>query len=280
MYKDVFPDKPNALKTIFGKDKVIIGMIHCKALPGSPHYEGNMKEVINFALEDAKKLVENGIDGLQIENAWDLPFQNPDDISYETVAGLTAVAVEIKHKFDIPIGVNLLANGVIPAFAVAVSSDLYWVRCNQWTNAYVANEGIVEGPSAKALRYRTQLKAKNIKVFTDVHVKHGSHAITADRSIEEQALDNIFFDSDVLIATGQRTGDETKTEEITTIKNVSKIPVIVGSGCSEKNIERILSVADGAIVGTHLKENDLWWNPVDAKKVKSLMDVVRRARGE
>ena len=33
------------------------------------------------------------------------------------------------------------------------------VRVNQWANAYVANEGIIEGPAAKATRYRAWLRA-------------------------------------------------------------------------------------------------------------------------
>ena len=32
----VLPKKNNSIKEIFGKDKVIIGMIHTKALPGAP----------------------------------------------------------------------------------------------------------------------------------------------------------------------------------------------------------------------------------------------------
>jgi len=280
LFKDVFPDRPNALKEIFGKDKIVIGMIHCKPLPGSPFYNGNFRETLDAAVQDARTFVENGIDGLQIENAWDLPFPNPRDISFETVAGLTAVAMELRTKFDIPVGVNMLANGVVPAMAVASVSSLLWVRCNQWANAYVANEGFVEGPSAKALRYRSFLKSDSIKVFADVHVKHGSHAITADRSVEEQALDNVFFAADVLIATGERTGDETSSDEIRRIKAASKLPVIVGSGTCENNITRILGECEGAIAGTHLKVDDKWWNPVDSEKVTRLMRIVRKFRGE
>lgn len=280
VFKDVFPDKPDALKEIFKREKIVIGMIHCKPLPGSPYYEGNFKATLAAAVEDARVFTENGIDGVQIENAWDIPFPNPRDLSFETVAGLTAVAMELKAKFELPIGVNMLANGVVPAMAVAAASGLMWVRCNQWANAYVANEGFVEGPSARALRYRSFLKADDVKVFADVHVKHGSHAITADRSIQEQALDNVFFGADVLIATGQRTGDETSSQEIREIKSASKLPVIVGSGTCQGNIERILSECEGAIAGTHLKVDDKWWNPVDPEKVKSLMKTVSRLRGD
>src|SRR5437763_1761049 len=80
-------------------------------------------------------------------------------------------------------------------------------RVNQWANAYVANEGIVEGAAAEALRYRSALRAEDIRIFADAHVKHGAHAIVQDRPLEELVRDVEFFSADAVIATGQRTGD-------------------------------------------------------------------------
>lgn len=34
-----------------------------------------------------------------------------------------------------------------------------FVRVNQWANAYVANEGIIEGQAAHAARYRSRIGA-------------------------------------------------------------------------------------------------------------------------
>ena len=45
-------------------------------------------------------------------------------------------------------GVNVLANAALPALAVAKASGANFVRVNQWANAYVANEGFVEGEAA------------------------------------------------------------------------------------------------------------------------------------
>jgi predicted TIM-barrel enzyme len=36
----------------------------------------------------------------------------------------------------------------------------------------------------------------------------------------------------------------------------------------------ILSVADGAIVASSLKEDGNWWSPVSTERVKRLMEVV------
>ncbi|GED72970.1 BtpA protein [Brevibacillus reuszeri] len=275
----IFPPKQNALLEILPVKKPIIGMIHLKPLPGSPHYKGeSVHEMIDFALEDASRLIEGGIDGLQIENAWDLPFPKPEDFGHETVAAMTAVGVELAKMSKVPIGVNCLANAVLPAIAIAKAIQAKWVRSNQWVNAYIANEGFIEGSSAKAMRYKARLFGDDIKILADVHVKHGSHAIVADRSLSEQTRDNEFFDADILIATGNRTGDETALDEILGIKENASLPVIVGSGMTEQNAKKILSVADGAIVGSFLKENGNWWERVDTEKVKRFMDQVQSLR--
>lgn len=275
----VFPDKGDVLDRLFSVKKPIIGMVHLKPLPGAPRYKGeSMDEIIEHALRDVRALEEGGVDGLQIENAWDLPFAKPDDIGYETVAAMTAVGIEIARASKLPLGVNCLANAVIPALAIAKGCKAKWVRSNQWVNAYIANEGFVEGASAKAMRYRAALFGDDIKILADVHVKHGSHAIVADRSLAEQTRDNEFFDADVLIATGNRTGDETKLDEIRGIKDHTSLPVIVGSGMTEQNARTILSVADGAIVGSSLKRNGNWWEPVDRERVLRFMEQVAALR--
>ena len=134
----------------------------------------------------------------------------------------------------------------------------------------------MEGEAAKVSRYRSWLRAKNLKVFADVHVKHGSHAIVADRSITELTRDAEFFDADAVIATGQRTGDSATYDEIKTIKSATSLPVLVGSGVNVENIAEILSVADGVIIASSLKRDGLWWNEVDTERVAEFMKAVRR----
>ncbi len=275
----VLPQKPNALLEIFGVIKPIAGMIHLRPLPGAPRFAGgDLSDVVEWAVNDALAWQEGGADGLVFENAWDLPFAKPDEIGPESVAAMAAVITEVKRHVKLPFGVNFLANAAIPALAVARATNASFIRVNQWANAYVANEGFMEGQSARALRYRSHIKGDSIRVFADVHVKHGSHAIVADRSLDEQTRDVVFFDADVLIATGQRTGDETPMSEIQGIKGSTTLPVIIGSGVSEHNAATLLKTADGAIVGSALKQDGVWWNPVDVQRVRRLMSVVRSLR--
>jgi uncharacterized protein len=275
----VYRDKPNAILELFGTSKAIIGVIHSLALPGSPSYEGaSIEELAAFAVEEAERYARGGVDGLILENHGDIPFSKPEDIGPETVAAMAVMAQRVRARVGLPLGINMLANAAVPALATAHASGSAFIRVNQWANAYVANEGIIEGPAAKAMRYRSWIHAKRVKVFADVHVKHGAHAIVADRSIPELARDAEFFDADVVIATGQRTGNAATIAEISEISEGTRLPVVLGSGVDVENVGDLLGVADGAIVASSLKEDGVWWTPASERKVAAFMQVVRQLR--
>ena len=52
----------------------IIGVVHLKALPGSPLYANNLDQIYEYALKDAETLVKGGVDSIIIENFGDNPF--------------------------------------------------------------------------------------------------------------------------------------------------------------------------------------------------------------
>jgi membrane complex biogenesis BtpA family protein len=271
--------RTNAIQTVFGHRKVIIGVIHSWALPGAPRYDGRpMQDVVDFAVREARTYAEGGVDGLIVENHGDIPFLKPEALGPETAACMAVMADAVRREVGLPTGINVLANGALVALAVARAAGATFIRVNQWSNAYVANEGIIEGPAAAALRYRRSLAAEDVRIFADVHVKHGAHAITSDRSIEELALDNEFFDADVAIATGQRTGNAATPGEIDTIKQATSLPTVVGSGVNAANVGSILERADGVIVASSLKRDGVWWNEVDPTRLEAFMRAVAAAR--
>jgi membrane complex biogenesis BtpA family protein len=184
---------------------------------------------------------------------------------------MAVAADRIRAALGRPMGINVLANAALPALAVASASGAAFIRVNQWANAYVANEGFVEGEAARAMRYRANLRANGIRIFADAHVKHGAHAIVADRSVEELVRDLAFFDADAVIATGQRTGHAADIGYIRLIRQASHLPTLVGSGVTLENVEEILSVVDGVIVASSLKKGGVWWNQVDPGRVTAFM---------
>ena len=275
----VFRPKGDVLGAIFGRVRPIVGVIHCRPLPGAPGYDGDaMERLVAHACDEARRYAAAGLDGLIVENHGDIPFSPPDELGPETAACMAVITDAVRRTASLPVGVNVLANGALQALAVAKAADAAFVRVNQWTNAYVANEGLMDGLAGRATRYRAWLRASGIRVFADVHVKHGAHAITADRSVRELARDAEFFDADVAIATGQRTGDAAASDEIRAIRDGCSLPVLVGSGATHDSIGDLLAAVDGVIVASCLKHDGVWWNDVDPQRARSFMDIVRRFR--
>ena len=262
----------SAIREIFGADKVAIGVVHCPAFPGAPRYEGGgVEAVYDACLRDAEAYAEGGMQGLIIENHGDIPFSKPEDIGPETAAFMSVVTDRVARAVGLPLGINVLANAPVPALAVAAAGGASFIRVNQWANAYVANEGFMEGRAGEAMRYRARLRAGHVKVFADSHVKHGSHAIVADRSVEELTRDLAFFDADAVIATGHRTGDSATLEEIDEVGGATHLPLLVGSGVTKDNVAGILARTNGVIVASSLKQDGVWWKPVALERVRRFM---------
>jgi membrane complex biogenesis BtpA family protein len=272
-------NRGSALQDVFGRaEGVLIGVVHLLPLPGSPDYEGGGAGAIyERGLADARAYAEAGFDGLIVENHGDIPFSKPEDIGPETAAHMAVVTDRIGRETGLPLGINVLANAALHALAIASAAGAKFVRVNQWANAYVANEGFIEGAAAKALRYRSQLRAAEIRVFADAHVKHGAHAVVQDRPVAELVKDVEFFNADVVIATGQRTGHTADLDYIRTIKAATSLPGLVGSGVTPENVQDILGIVNGVIVASALKVDGVWWNAVEPKRAKNF---VAKARGK
>lgn len=273
----VYPPKPSAMTELFGQQQpTLIGAVHLPPLPGSPSYRGQpVAELCRFAVEEARTYTGNGFDSVIVENHWDLPFLKPGEHGYEVAATMGVVTAAVVAELGAHVGVSVLSNAGECSVAAAWAAGAGWVRVNQWANAYVANEGFIEGQAARTTRFRHAIGADPVKVFADVHVKHGAHAIVADRTLAEQTEDAEFFDADVLIATGSRTGHATSVEEVVGIRDHTQLPVVIGSGIDPGNVATLLAECSGAIVASSAKENGRWWGRAAPDKVRA----VARAAG-
>lgn len=269
-----------SIDSVFGNAVPMIGMVHLAPLPGTPYYDagGGFEAILEKAILDAERLQEGGIDGIQIENQFDRPFLPPGSIGPETIAFVTAAAMEIGRAVSTPVGINIHLNGAEQAVAIARAVGAQWVRVFSMASAYISTSGYVEGSGPQLMRYRRNIDAENIAVMSDFHVKHGSHAIIHDRPIEEQAADAEEAGADAVIATGFKTGRAPDADDIRRVRELVSAPILVGSGFSVKNADSLVPWIDGAIVGSSLKEDGDIWKPVDTSRVRQLMDAVGKLR--
>ncbi len=257
--------------------KAIIGMIHVDALPGTPKFSGNIRDVVAKAVAEAKLYQSAGVDILAIENMHDVPYLNRK-VGAEIVSAMTIVGYEVKNATQLKCGIQILAGANFDALAVAQSAGLDFIRAEGFVFAHTADEGIIQADAGELLRYRRKIGANDILVLTDIKKKHSAHNLTADVDIIETAHAAEFFLSDGVIVTGVATGSPTNPVEVERVKNSVKIPVLVGSGVTQDNVANYLGIADALIVGSYFKEDGYWSNAIDLKRVESFMKIVHRLR--
>src|SRR5712692_4797918 len=100
-------DRPRlkSLADLFGVPKPVIGMVHLWPLPGAPGYSGyGMQTILDNALRDAEALVQGGVDGLVVENMWDLPYYVGNEVKPEAMTAQAVAAAEVVKSFPVPVG--------------------------------------------------------------------------------------------------------------------------------------------------------------------------------
>lgn len=246
----------------------IIGVLHLPPLPGAPKYENNLRDIIEAAREDTMRLAGGGVDAVLVENYGDAPFQKTT--GPETVASMTRIISDVQDHVDLPLGVNVLRNDPISALSIAHATRASFIRVNVLVGAVATDQGVIEGMPRRVIRLRREL-GDDTSILADVFVKHGQALWTSD--IGEAARDTVERGlADAVIVTGPRTGAPPTTRSLNRVRRAVDAPVYVGSGCTPKNIKELLQYADGAIVGTCLKQ--------DGRVNQDLVEeFVRAARG-
>ena len=263
------------MNSLFSGSKTVIGVIHVGALPGTPRSARTVQVLIEAAREEARIYRECEVDGIIIENMHDVPYLK-GEVGPEIVAAMTAIGREVKSECGLPVGIQILAGANIDAMAVAHAAGLDFIRAEGFAYAHIADEGLIEASAAKLLRYRKMIGAERVQVWTDVKKKHSAHAITADVSLGQTAETVEFMGADCVIVSGSVTGEAPKVADVQEAKQHCHLPVFLGSGISERNIEQFHNEADGFIIGSAFKVDGLWSNTIDPARVSSFMQALGR----
>jgi membrane complex biogenesis BtpA family protein len=273
-------DRPRlkSLADLFGVPKPVIGMIHLWPLPGSPGYSGyGMQTIIDHALRDAEALVRGGVDGLIVENMWDLPYYVGADVKPEAMTTQAVAAAEVVKSFPLPVGINVIHNGGIVCLSIAVAARARFIRVCILTGSRLWDTGELDhGCAADLMRKRKELCAEDIHIFADVDKKHSVSFPGLDLATHIEWTE--FYGADALIVTGRMTGAAPDVEKVREAKSLATRPILVGSGSNQQNITAFLQYADGVIVGSSLKKDGVMQNPVDEKRVRAFVDTVRAVR--
>jgi hypothetical protein len=265
----------DSLPQMFGAAKPVIGMVHLWPLPGAPGYTGyGMDAIIDHACRDAEALLAGGVNGLMVENMWDLPYYVGAGVRPEAMTAQAVAARAIVQVSTVPVGINVVHNGGLVALAIAVAAGASFMRVCILTGARLWDTGELDhGCAADLLRKRKELQAEHIKLFCDVDKKHslGFPGLDLETHIEWTE----FYRADALIVSGRMTGDAPPVDKVRRAKELATRPILMGSGTTVENVAEFMRYADGAIVGSSLKVSGIAENPVDVERVRRYMDAVR-----
>jgi hypothetical protein len=185
---------------------------------------------------------------------------------------MTALALAVRRRVELPLGINMLRNDALAALAVAQAVEGDFIRVNILTGARVTDQGVIEGRAHQLLRLRRELGAERIRIVADVDVKHS--APLAPRPLEEEVRDTLERGgADAVIVTGPATGQPARIEDLRRVREAAGgSPVWVGSGVTPDTMGSLASLADGFIVGTAVKREGNVENPVDPGRVRALRE--------
>jgi membrane complex biogenesis BtpA family protein len=259
-----------------GKKKVVIAMAHIGALPGAPLYDadGGLEKLIDGVLADVERLQAGGVDAVMFGNENDRPyvFKAPP----EGVAAMTAVVHAVKPQLKVPFGVNYLWDPVA-SVAIGAATGASFVR-EIFTGLFASDMGLWQPDCAGAFRLRRNLRREDMKLLFNINAEF-AHSLDA-RPIELRAKSAVFSSlADAILVSGPLTGEPVERSSLRSVREaLASVPVLANTGVNIDNVREILSIADGVVIGTHLKVDGLTWNPVDGARVKRFMDAMARLR--
>ena len=262
-------DKLAVIDSLFGVPRALIGVVHLHALPGTPESKLDIAAITSLAVQEARQYEDAGFHGVMIENTHDRPYLKAG-VGPEITAAMAVIGAEIRAAVALPLGVQVLAGANTSALAVALACRASFVRVEGFVFAHVADEGLIEASAGALLRYRRAIGAGHIRIFADVKKKHSAHALTADIDIAETAKAAEFFLVDGVIVTGIATGQPAEPDEVNSVGHAVSVPTIVGSGITSENLPHYAE-ADGFIVGSSIKKDGLWSNPIDPDRTRALV---------
>ncbi|HBR03581.1 MAG TPA: membrane biogenesis protein [Ruminiclostridium sp.] len=242
MLKENFAKKLSA-------NNLILAMLHLKG--------ESREEKMEIGIRESHALYEGGVDAVVIENYYG---------SYDDMEMMLKYFV--KHFGDYTYGVNALDNDQL-GFALAREYGAHFLQLDS-----VA--GHLELKDDGSFHEMIQMERERTDAFLFGGVRFKYQPYKSGRTLEED-LNIGMTRCDGIVVTGEATGDATPMSKLKEFRQIcgNQFPLLVGSGSTPENIEKLLEVANGAIVGSYFKDTYKDSGDVDKAHVMEFMSLVK-----
>ena len=253
--------------------KTVIAMAHVPALPGAPDYDSQMgmQKLHDWVARDVEALQTGGVDAIMFGNEFDRPYvlKAPP----EGLAALTAVVTEARNILKVPFGVNYLWDPVATVALASVTGASFAREI--YSGVYASDMGLWVPDCAGAARLRAQLNNQNLQMLFNINAEFATSLDSRPLAVRAQSA--VFSSkADVICVSGPMTGQGVEHSDLASVrKMIPDTPLLANTGVNLETVKDIFQVADGCVIGTHLKKDGNTWNPVDPERVKRFMDTVK-----
>lgn len=239
------------IEKIFGTQKPIIGMLHLKG--------DNDKEIIDIADKELHLLLENGADGVLVENYFGNSRQAEMVLKY------------VSETYpDICYGINLLHDDEL-GFELAGKYHAKFIQLDSVSGHLSPEE------DEKFEQFINTVRKKTASfVLGGVRFKYQPYK--SGRRLDEDLAIGMKR-CDAIVVTGDATGQETNLSKISNFRNIiGEFPLFVGAGMTPENVADQLNIADGAIVGSYFKDTYKDTGNICGEHVLKFMNEVKEVR--
>ena len=254
--------------------KPILGMVHLAALPGSVHFSEPFEKTAERAKREYNTLIENGFDGVILQNTGDVPAPETGDEA--TIAFMTKAGLMLRSKSDNIIGVNVLMNGSKAALAIAKAIHADFVRIKINSGVVATSTGMVAANPHDVLLFRNRIDARNIDMIGDLYDRTAAPVgpfpleVLADLALRHA-------DMAALVISGYDHQDLIARLKLLREK-LPKALLVIGGGAKKSNLSQLMHLCDGLIVGSSIKSGGGFLDPIDPEKASAFMDEAKRLR--
>ena len=253
----------DTLCDLFPRPKPVVAVLHVGPSPGVPGSR-DIDAVVDRVVAETRLLVDLGVDGLLVENAYDEPALVGDDVGPEVVAFMTRVAAGVRRNAGrLPVGVRVLHSGQA-GLAVAHGAGCDFVRVDGWA----------ADPSAAARfhRYRGTI-GSDLPALADLRPRDADEVEGLAEAVEAGR-------PDAILVLGPHPGELPLPGVVEAAREHTSLPLFCGGGLDADTLPDVLHIADGFLIGSGLKEQCRWQAPVSEPRVRAIIGVAEYARGQ
>ena len=229
-------------ENLFKDKKPLIGMIHTGCMQGEDMLDTAKREVETYLKYGLYPLVEN---------------------YFGSAADCEKVLAWLQERHPSAVyGVNILGDPY-EAFLLAGAYGAKFIQIDSVCGHLEPEKDEEYAEELKAMRKKT-----DVVLLGGVRFKY--QPVRSNRSQTEDLLLGMER-CDAIVCTGEGTGMPTPFAKVKEFKAVlDKFPVVVGAGVTIDTAKETFDVADGAIVGSWVKDNHEAYNPVNEQYVEMM----------